>query len=1077
LLSGVKSGDPNYDEVQTRLQTYARSLASAGPVNDGLPIWSWSYNLIFLSEYYLITSDSQVVPGIQSFTLKLAQSQSIYGTYGHGPSALRLDGSGRRVSTGYGPVNAAGGTAAIALVMGKKALVAASQSIDPEIDAAIQRSSSFFAFFVNKGGIPYGEHEPSVSGHGSNGKDAMPAVFFGLQSGRSVETEYFSRISIAGWIGREYGHTGQGMSYYWTMLGALMGGPDAASEHLKQVRWHLDLSRRTDGSFAYDGQEQYGPGTTSDNTYLGPAEYYGMTANAMYLLTYSLPLQRLWITGKSANPAYTLNSTKIAAAVSAGSFRLDRSTKTVTELFTAIGDYDPIVRNYASIELASRTLSSTNLTNLRNLLSSADPNLRQSACQTLGIRKNSTALPTIVTLLNDSNIWVRAKAATAIREYSSAAASAHLNAMMTSFIANATNPDVIDWTDPIQMGNGKLSLALFGNGVPDGTPGNNIADYTINASKQSLLYPALRAGLKQPDSYPRLGAVQFSRTRLPLADTQALYPDVEHVAAYDTPADRMWSSDCRDEAITLLANMKIADGIPLALSMLEVPYDFAWGSGTSKVAALKGLAAYGDAARYTIPSLKNYLTQWDSASAEYAQLVTTINTLEDAITAPAQNLGLAVANSQIVTTTGAKAITLTGTSPRGALTFTNVTAPAHGTLTGTAPNLTYTPSAGYTGTDKFTFQVVDSLTTSKPGTVAIIVGSSGNGILGEYFNNADFTSQVLTRTDPQINFDWGTGSPAPAIGGDTFSTRWSGYLLVPETGTYTLSSLSSDGVRAYLNGVPVINNFNDQSTRWTDGQAISLTAGQKVPLLLEYYENTGSAVAKLKWTGPSFAGLNGNIIPQAYLFESNSSGGPDTTAPVISTLNPADNATHVAYAADLVATFSENVVRGTGNITIKNLSDGTQTVIPVTDTAQVTISGATMVINPTALFVGSKNYAVQIDATAIDDVAGLSFAGITNDTTWNFTTTSTWSTVNWTDDSSLSFITSSNVTHSGTSSDPQNPQPRSTDSPLKRSTSTVASVVSAIPIRAATSRSASFGGEASLPTMRRRASAAQHQVL
>ncbi len=202
-----------------------------------------------------------------------------------------------------------------------------------------------------------------------------------------------------------------------------------------------------------------------------------------------------------------------------------------------------------------------------------------------------------------------------------------------------------------------------------------------------------------------------------------------------------------------------------------------------------------------------------------------------------------------------------------------------------------------------------------------------------------------------------------------------------------MSGLTSDGVRAFLNGVPVINNLNDQSTHWTDGQSISLTAGQKVPLFLEYYENTGSAVAKLKWTGPSFAGLNGSIIPQAYLFESNSSGSTDTTAPVISTLSPAENATGVAHAADLVATFSENITRGTGNITVKNLSDGTQTVIPVTDTAQVTIAGATLVINPTALLVGSKNYAVQIDATAIDDTAGNSFAGITNNTSWNFTTT------------------------------------------------------------------------------------------
>ena len=695
----------------------------------------------------------------------------------------------------------------------------------------------------------------------------MPAVFFSLLPNRAVETEYFSRISIAGWIGREYGHTGQGLSYYWTALGALMGGPDAASEHLKQVRWHHDLSRRTDGSFAYDGEEQYGPGTTSGNTYLGAADYGGMSANAMYLLTYSMPLQRLHITGKNANPAYTLNSTKIANSVSAGSFQTQRASKTISELFTALGEYHPVVRNYAAIELAARSLTATDLTNLRNLLTSSDPNLRGSACQTLGLRQDATALPSIVTRLNDADIWVRAKAATAIRAYPSATASTHRDSMMTSFISNATDPDIIDWSDPIQMGNGKLSLALFGNAVPDGTPGNDIASYTINAPKQSLLYPALRAGLKQPDSYPRLGPAKFCKDRLSLADTQAIYPSVATVAEYDTPADRMWSNDCRGEAITLLANLKISDGIDLALSMLEVPYDFDWGSGTSKIAALNGIASYGDAARYTLPTLKGYLNQWNANREEYPVLVSTINTLENAITAPAQAPGLCVANTQAVTTTGSTAITLSGLSPRGAFTYLNVTQPANGTLTGTAPNLNYTPNPGYTGPDFFTFQTNDVLTTSEPGTVSIIVGTAGTGLKGEYFDNIDFTNLKLTRTDAQLNFDWGTGSPNALLGADTFSVRWDGLLLVPQTGTYTFSTLNSDGVKLYVNGALVIDDYTDQSTNWKDGTPVTLTAGQMVDIHMLYYENTGSAVAKLKWTGPSLAGNNGAIIGTQWLFD------------------------------------------------------------------------------------------------------------------------------------------------------------------------------------------------------------------
>jgi len=57
----------------------------------------------------------------------------------------------------------------------------------------------------------------------------------------------------------------------------------------------------------------------------------------------------------------------------------------------------------------------------------------------------------------------------------------------------------------------------------------------------------------------------------------------------------------------------------------------------------------------------------------------------------------------------------------------------------------------------------------------------------------------------------------------------------------------------------------------------------------------------------------------------------------------------------------------------------------------VSVSGAVLTINPTADLLAGKSYALQIAATAIDDLAGNSFAGITNDTTWNFTTPTDYS--------------------------------------------------------------------------------------
>jgi hypothetical protein len=83
-----------------------------------------------------------------------------------------------------------------------------------------------------------------------------------------------------------------------------------------------------------------------------------------------------------------------------------------------------------------------------------------------------------------------------------------------------------------------------------------------------------------------------------------------------------------------------------------------------------------------------------------------------------------VANAQSVTTPSATAtnLTLTGTDPESTnLFYTVVTPPAHGTLSGTAPNVTYTPATNYIGADNFTFQVNDGALDSTPATVSISV--------------------------------------------------------------------------------------------------------------------------------------------------------------------------------------------------------------------------------------------------------------------------------------------------------------------------------------------------------------------
>ena len=116
-------------------------------------------------------------------------------------------------------------------------------------------------------------------------------------------------------------------------------------------------------------------------------------------------------------------------------------------------------------------------------------------------------------------------------------------------------------------------------------------------------------------------------------------------------------------------------------------------------------------------------------------------------------------------------------------------------------------------------------------------------------------------------------------------------------------------------------------------------------------------------------------------------GVADTTAPSLSTLSPADDATDVAVAANLVATFDETIQKGTGNITLKKIADNsTIETFDVATSPRITVSGATLTIDPTSNLAAATGYYVEIASTAIQDLSENAFAGFSGATAWNFTT-------------------------------------------------------------------------------------------
>ncbi|MEQ1748675.1 MAG: putative Ig domain-containing protein, partial [Prosthecobacter sp.] len=133
-----------------------------------------------------------------------------------------------------------------------------------------------------------------------------------------------------------------------------------------------------------------------------------------------------------------------------------------------------------------------------------------------------------------------------------------------------------------------------------------------------------------------------------------------------------------------------------------------------------------------------------------------------------------------------------------------------------------------------------------------LTASPQSGLMGQYYSGSNFTTLLLTRQDSSIDFNWGTGSPDPAIPENNFSVRWSGTVLVPTTGTYTFEATTDDGYRLWVNNSLIIDRWYDQSPTSHIG-TIALTAGTAATIRVEYYENGGGAVAQLKWSGPSLA--------------------------------------------------------------------------------------------------------------------------------------------------------------------------------------------------------------------------------
>jgi hypothetical protein len=256
-----------------------------------------------------------------------------------------------------------------------------------------------------------------------------------------------------------------------------------------------------------------------------------------------------------------------------------------------------------------------------------------------------------------------------------------------------------------------------------------------------------------------------------------------------------------------------------------------------------------DAVKFTVPTIANGKVY---VGGQYG--VTVYGVATAFVSAPTIN-----PNGGIIT--NSLKVTLSDSTPGAAIYYT---------LDRTAPT---TSSTLYTGPFTLTNSTEVQAFGVKAGAVSsgIVIADfldssvvgNGTGLKGEYWSNyfvnappaTPFTgSPTLIRTDATVDFNWGNGSPDASISSDFFTARWTGSVQPQFDETYTFYVTSDDGGRLYLwaNGqkVTLVDSWILQGPTEHSG-SITLRAGQRYNLEMDYFENQGGAVAELWWSSPS----------------------------------------------------------------------------------------------------------------------------------------------------------------------------------------------------------------------------------
>lgn len=196
---------------------------------------------------------------------------------------------------------------------------------------------------------------------------------------------------------------------------------------------------------------------------------------------------------------------------------------------------------------------------------------------------------------------------------------------------------------------------------------------------------------------------------------------------------------------------------------------------------------------------------------------------------------------------------ITASTPAGTLRFSADRLPAGLVVDPTTGAISGAPVA--TGSSVVTLKATnDTATISTDILINVTAVGTGTGLTAQYFAGSAMAGNAVVQRTEAVDFDWTGRRPDPAVPAGPFSARWTGWIEAVSSGPTTLRTVSDDGVRVWIDDRLVIDNWTGHAATNNDA-AVSMVAGRRYRITMEYFDGGWSATARLLWQLPSATGF------------------------------------------------------------------------------------------------------------------------------------------------------------------------------------------------------------------------------